>query len=50
VEMVELTDGQDSRGGLNSDDPIIIQAYADAYKCLKVDCGFVVVPSLRACF
>ena len=29
VEFVELTDGQDSRGGLNSSTPEMIRAYAE---------------------
>lgn len=49
VEMVELTDGRDSRGGLNSDDPKIIQAYADVFKVLKAH-GFDVVPRMQNYF
>lgn len=33
-EAITVEDGLDSRGGLNSDDPAIIQMYADVMKAL----------------
>lgn len=42
IEMVEVSDGLDSRGGLNSNNPYTIQAYADVRKKLASK-GFSVV-------
>jgi len=49
VEMVELTDGLDSRGGLNSDDPIIIQLYADI-RIKLAELNFSIVNSMEDYF
>lgn len=49
IEMVEVSDGRDSRGGLNSNDPNVIQAYADVRKKLALK-GFVVVNSMEEYF
>lgn len=46
VEMVEVSDGMDSSGGLNSRDPNVIQAYADVRKILARK-GFTVVDRME---
>jgi hypothetical protein len=45
VDMVVLTDGADSRGGLNVNDPDLGQAYIKIKQYL-IDKGFEVVPTL----
>ena len=49
IEYVELTDGLDSRGGLNSREHNLIVAYADILEKLS-NGGFVVVQSLNSYF
>jgi hypothetical protein len=49
VEMVEISDGQDSSGGLNSKDPLLIQAYADA-RIKLAGMGFNIVNSMDEYF
>jgi hypothetical protein len=49
VEMVELSDGQDSIGGLNSRDPLLIQAYADVRIKLS-GVGFTIVDNMDEYF
>jgi hypothetical protein len=49
VEMVELSDGQDSSGGLNSKDPLLIMAYADVRIKLS-GVGFTIVNSMDEYF
>jgi hypothetical protein len=45
VDMVEVEDGQDSRGGLHSDDPALGKLYAEVLIRLK-RAGFRVVPKM----
>lgn len=49
VDMVELQDGEDSRGGLNVDDPDTVALYAEIRRELRKK-GFDVVPTLDAYF
>ena len=49
VIMVELTDGLDSRGGLNSHDFRVARAYIDVRQYF-INRGFEVVPTLKAYF
>ena len=49
VEMVEVSDGHDSRGGLNTDDEPTCLLYAKVCSMLRKK-GFSVVPSLDAYF
>jgi len=49
VEMVELSDGLDSRGGLNSRNPKTIQAYADIRIKLAKE-GFEIVDKMEDYF
>lgn len=49
IEHVEVTDGKDSRGGLNSSDEQLAHVYADV--CTKLrKAGFDVVPCLKNYF
>lgn len=45
IEMIELTDGLNSNGGLNSKEKGVVFAYADVYYKL-ISNGFTVVKSL----
>ena len=49
VDMVEVSDGMDSRGGLNSSDPDFCVMYAHAVSKLRL-AGFDVVPCLKDYF
>jgi hypothetical protein len=49
VEMVEVSDGQDSRGGLNSDHEPLCIAYGIVCSTLRKH-GFSVVPQLKDYF
>lgn len=49
ISLVELTDGLDSRGGLNSRNKKTGQCYINIRQCL-IDMGFDVVPSLKSYF
>ncbi len=49
VEMVEVTDGGDSQGGLNSHEDVDALLYARVCRTLT-DAGFSVVRSLKAYF
>ena len=42
IEMIEVTDGNDSRGGLNSNEPEVIEMYHEVCKRLRLE-GFEVV-------
>ena len=49
IEMIELSDGQDSQGGLNTDDPPTAQLYLQVRKLLR-DAGHIVVNSMNDYF
>lgn len=49
IEMVEVSDGGDSRGGLNSDDPKVCSLYGKVCSKLRKK-GYNVVPSMDEYF
>ena len=49
VEMIEVSDGMDSRGGLNSSHPVTCEVYGRIVSALRM-LGFTVVPQLKDYF
>jgi len=49
IEMVEMTDGKDSRGGLNSSDPNLCMGYGIIMAALR-QAGFSVCPQMKDYF
>jgi hypothetical protein len=49
IEMVELTDGKDSRGGLNSSNPNVCMGYGIIMSALR-QAGFSVCPQMKDYF
>lgn len=49
IEMIEVSDGQDSRGGLNTDDEPTCVLYAKIVSALRKK-GFSVVPQMKNYF
>lgn len=49
IDMIEVSDGEDSRGGLNTSDPATCRLYAEVVSALR-RCGFCVVNCLKDYF